>query len=488
MCVGLFNCSFPLTQDRSHRIDLTGQGSRPISSVKVLVTGTEGDQTPNNAIDARQTQITVRRGATTVCTTGWQPGTPNGGLTSSFELMVPGSTCEAAIDRESDLAGTQLIVAHRMVLANQFVNQPLTITDVDVLVGAAAASVAGGNVSAAEGSWLEPAGAADPGGVAANPQIGCPHLACWVAEPDGFRSPDETFRHALTLTDFDVDVPDDYVNRGIDPGLTGLQVLVDLLPSSSTLPAEVAPIQPQWFRPEMEVSATLSTAAGQRCRTDGGYVNSDHQIALDLLDADAGAGGCVAVLESYSQLEGAELTLAFEMPCVRDQLALRQCLFLGSGSGYQVLRTRPPAVSHASLGLTTDDYNGPPPTSTLTVDSTTGAATVDPHIAGDVWMPAGDLDLRLNGEAPADRPHVAGVLVLNGLASVMATSAEMGVVCCDATRPGARSVLTASVGGEERLAVTGAVQRHRPGSGQWRVLAGPLGRRARLDVVSRRDL
>ena len=187
-----FNCTFaslctgsPPQKVRTHWIDLAVNGSRPIDSLKVLVTGTEGDTTPNNLIQARQTRIFVE--GTPACDTGWLTGTPNGGLTSSFELLQ--GSCATAIDNESDLVGARLRVSHRMTLANIAVSQPLSITAVDVLVDPAPAQVAGGGVSAPAGQWTDLAAAASPDAAAASPQVGCPHLACLVVEPDGSRTP-----------------------------------------------------------------------------------------------------------------------------------------------------------------------------------------------------------------------------------------------------------------------------------------------------------
>lgn len=442
---------------RTHIATINTTGARPLSSVKVLVTGTEGDVTQNNLVTNRTTRIEVRRPApdsSLICSTGELSGVPNAGLTSSFELRS--GTCAAAIDNESDLVGTELRIRHSMQLASGLVVQPLQITAVALQINPATASAAVGNVSTPSGHWNNVGNVAADDSALATPVMPCAFLACEVTRPTNL-AVDNVFTHSMTLSSLDLDLPPELDGSGIDANITDLRLMVKVEPTTAALPPGWILLNPQNFRPEMDVRIVLSTPSGQRCVVRPGFVNSRQELAFDLIGVDDATPGCDAVLQTYSQLADAQVELQMDLPCVRNPTAGQawQCLSTGSSGNFTLLRVRPPSIQYVGLAAASDSYAGPVPTSQVTIDAGSTSSSSAFHSLGSVWLPLSDLDVRWRGAVADGRPLVAGDLVLNGLGSDMSPTAQAGSVCCTAGRPGSRTVaLTAAIDGRPIVSMT----------------------------------
>lgn len=452
----LLACGFnpTCTVSRRHDVALSTSGNRALSSVKVLVTGSEPANTQTNLISNRTTRIEVWPvSGARICTTGEMSGIPNSGLTTAFELRTGG--CATALTNETALSNVTLRIFHSLRLGGALVRQDLTVTGVGVQVNSAFGRSTAAEVQDPDGNWNDVGNVAADDASVATPVMPCSFAACAVAGP---RTPTQVFRHSLRLTDLDVTLPAELTAVGDEANIISLRVLMKVDPSSTSLPPELSGLSPENFRPEMTTRLQLTTASGGRCSVKGGYVNSAQEVAFDLLDPAATGPGCEAVLSNIGQLQNSDLSVTFELPCIRNwiQNTPTQCmpdnLFAPTGKVWQV---RPPNVQSVAIAAASDSYSGPVPTSQVNIDAVGGAASSSFNAAGNVWMPNSDLDIHWKGATTGDRPVVSGDLVLNGLGSDMTASAEAGVVCCSVTRPDSRTVqLVASVDGDDVLAVT----------------------------------
>lgn len=441
-----FYCSFDSpcfggnVASRSYELNVSTTGTRDLSSVKVLIAGTEGNTTQNNLITSRKTTLRVVSGPTEVCNTGKLDGIPNGTLTSSFELLSGG--CAGALDNEADLAGTRIRVQHEMVFSFPWVVQPLTISSVDVQVNPAPGTVDGvvasngwqnaGNVGAADGAFAQP--------------DMCQYLVCEVAGP---RSSSDPYVHEMLLDGTELNLPAALAASGVDANLTDLRLMVDVEPTTAGFPPGFELLNATNFRPEMDIRVEVRTPGGNRCTTSPGFVNSAQVLSFDLLGSDGADPGCTAVLSNYSDLEDSQVLLRLELPCATDNNNV--CVT----NGPNVFQVRPPNIDHVWLAGATDSYVGPPPSSQVNIDAVAGGPGSSFNTLGNVLMPLSDLDVHWNGAVTVGRPIIGGDLVLNGLGSDMQPTASMGVLCCSNARPGSRTVeLIARVDGEDLLQVT----------------------------------
>ena len=449
----LFGCGFQPTckVTKRHDVALTTSGDRPLSSARLLVTGSEPDNTQTNFVSDRTTRVDVRRAnGSLLCSTGEMSGVPNGGLTSSFELRT--GACAGALSNEAVLNGVTLRVFHSLRLAGAFVRQDLTITGVGLQVNSALARATPANVEDPAGDWVDVANVAVDDTNRASPTMPCTFAACAV---DGPRSPSQVFSHGFQLTDLGLSLPSELASVGDAADISALRVVMKIDPSSAPLPPGLEGLPADNFRPEMLTRLRLTTATGDRCSVTGGFVNSAQEIAFDLLSTDSVDPACSGVLETFGQLRGADLSVAFELPCIRNWLqntpgqCMPENIFTPTGRIWQV---RPPDIQSVAVAMASASYTGPRPASEVNVSAASAASVF--HTGGDVWMPTSDLDIHWKGAASA-RPIVAGDLVLNGLGSDMTAAAAAGVVCCAATLPTTRTVqLVARIDGKDTLAVT----------------------------------
>jgi hypothetical protein len=452
----LFACGFgsSCTVSRRHDVALATAGNRALSSVKVLVTGSEPDNTQTNLISNRTTRIEVwPASGGRICTTGEMPGIPNSGLTTAFELRT--GACAAALTNEATLSGVTLRVFHSLRLNGALVRQDLTITGVSVQVNSAIGRSSAAEVQDPDGDWNDVGNVAADDAAVATPVMPCGFAACAV---DGPRTPAQVFTHRLSLTGIDMVLPPELDPVGDAANLVALRLLVKLDPSSAALPPQLGSLPADFFRPEMTTQIELTTPAGRRCSVTGGFVNSAQEVAFDLFEPGDPALGCDGVLSTIGELQDAEISLRLDLPCVRNwiQNIPGQCmpddLLNPSGKVWQV---RPPNIQSISLAAASNSYSGPIALSSTDIGVVGGSTSSTFSAAGNVWMPRSDLDVHWKGAAPPTRPLVSGDLVLNGLGSDMTATASAGVVCCSVTRPDSRTVQFVSwVGGEPVLGVT----------------------------------
>ncbi len=435
----------------------------PVSSLRVMLTGSENTLTPNNLIRNRATRFTLRRANNSkICDTQFVTGMPNGGLTSSFDLKeLPGS-CSTTTFVQNELNGGRIVVDHEMELAVANLQQTLDITAAEVEINAVTGSAS--VVGPATSGWNSPSNALTTNASVATPQMPCGDFVCQVADPGRSRTPATPFTHLLQVGDFSFPGLFNSSNPDLDPSISTLRAVVKVVPSNAQLPAAWTAlfgnfIDTENFLAPMRSYVELRTADGRgRCVTQGSGMNSDQEIAFDLLDVDVEdptASNCNAlVLANASDLSDLTLSIRFDMPCVPDWLhnvpfqCLRSNLLYDANDTTPVWQLRPPDIQHIRLTTVTDTYSGRPPTSTVTVDAGTGPSRATFNVAGSAWIPFGDLDIRWNGDATG-APLFGGDLVVHGLGSRMDSSGQMGVVCC--SPPDARTVdLVAPIDGVER--------------------------------------
>jgi hypothetical protein len=455
----------PCTVTRNYDLAVTGSGAQPIDSLVLLLKGTEGNQTQNNLILDRSTSVAViGSDGGEDCNTGAMSGTPNGDLVGAFELLTGGC---AGIDNEDDLTGTTLRVSHTLTLTRLdgifdwvTTQQTLLISDVGLLVNgfggdaSAVASQSGwtnaNRVLSADGSW---ASAAMPCANASTQRL------CLV--PRDRETPDQRWIHSIALDDLGVDLPSAVAASGVDPNLTGLQVVMKVDPLGSAT-------GPSAFRTDMETKLVLTSTTGQRCVVSEGSVNAEMEIAFDLLGAAGADPACTAALENVSDVDGADLSIEFGMACsvktgeewrcadTSDPIVAGLLSLAGiTATGPGIIRPSPPDIDHIGVVATTDSYFGPTTLSQVNINATTSAAGSSFNTLGSVLMPRSDLDVFWRGPVTTGRSVIGGDLVLNGLGSRMDAGAEMGSLCCSNFRPGSRTVeFTATVDGNDLLKVT----------------------------------
>jgi hypothetical protein len=453
---------------RRYDLVLATQGQAPIRSLRVMLTGTESETTPNNLLRNRQTRFLVRNAAgQRLCQANFSSGSPNGGLTSTFDLMALPGDCSPGSILQSQLNGGRIEVTHRMNIdALAFnISQLLTISDAQVEVNAVS-----GLARSASGDWDDPSAVLTPGAPVARPTMpnGCTAFVCAYPDPDRtiVRVSDSEFVHELVLDDFEFPALFSSADAELDPSIRTLRAVVKFRPSNASLPSQ----WPQLLRDLLDSENFLIPVApqlelrspdGARCITQAGGLNSDTEIAFDLLDINLntpGAPGCnTFVFDNASQLDDVTLTLRFVTRCVPNYLngypgqCLRSVGFYNPNDTSPIWQIRPPDIEHVRLTTVTDTYAGPPPNARVTLDATGGTTSSSFNVYGRTWMPLSDLDLHWNGAVTA-APVFGGDLVVHGLASRMAPGASMGVVCCDPSD--SRTVeLTARIDGVERLRV-----------------------------------
>jgi type II secretory pathway pseudopilin PulG len=454
------SASGPCRPLRTYELRLATDGQAPVNSLRVMLTGTENVLTPNNLITNRQTRFRLAPASGgPICQTDFVAGMPNGGLTSSFDLKrMPGSCSTTAIN-QSQLNGARLFVDHRMDLGLITINQTFDVSRAEVEVNA----VSGLPGSATSGDWVDVDNVTAVDNAAARPLMPCADFICQVLDPGRTRTPATPFVHEMTLDDFDFPGLLNSSNPGVDPSLTTLRAVVRVRPSALTLPSSWTAtfgnfISTQNFLTPGTVRLELRSPSGGRCIVQGQGINSDQEIAFDLLDVnleDPSASNCNSfVFANASDLDQVTLSLRFELPCVPNWFhnvpweCQRSSLFYNPADTSPIWQFRPPDIESVKLTTVTDTYSRSE-TSTVTVDATGGATSSSFNVFGRSWLPLADLDLNWNGAATA-QPLFANDLVLHGMGSRMDADAQMGIVCCDP--PDQRTVeLVAVIDGVERL-------------------------------------
>ena len=433
---------------RRYTLNLSTSGAADVDSLRVMLTGTEGT-TPNNLIGNRRSRFTVHSATGVLCSTDWVTGMPNGNVTSSFDLkQLPGG-CRTTVFNQRRLDGGRIVVEHRMQLfPNPLfpdLSQSMSISGAAVEVNTNTVRVrSASDVSSTQ--WTNPGAVAVADSAAATPILPCPDGVCEVPDPGRTRTPNDRFTHALTLGNFDISNLSNPTSS-IDPAITDLRAVLKVTPSTGPLPPPFDGL----FRIPTRVFVELQSPTGHRCVVQGDGMNSDQEIAIDLLDVDletaAGPGCNSMAFANVSDLAGVSMTVRFETPCVQDWSAPHHgqaCLRNGSN----VFQLRPPGIENASLTVGTDNYLRIS-RSTVTSNAVAGDTSATFNVYGITWMPLTDLDIAWRGPATS-APLFANDLVLNGLGSRMFAGAAMGTVCCSPAT--SRTVeLTASIDGVDRM-------------------------------------
>lgn len=458
---------------RTYLVTLNTTGTAAVASLRVMLTGSESTLTPNNLITNRRTRFRLisTTGNAPICVTNFVTGMPNGGLSSSFDLKTMPGTCSTTDFNQTQLNGARLFVDHQMDLGLPTVTQAFTINKVAVEVNAASGSPA----TATSNDWNNVGNVTEVDNASASPKMpagcGASDFVCSVPDPTRSRRPgdrEDDFVHEMQLGSFSFAGLLDPTDPGDDPSLESLRVVVKVQPSALTLPSSWTTLfgsflSPQNFLIPGTMRLELRAPNGEgRCFMQGRGINSDQEIAFDLLDpdiADQEPQECrTFVFDTASKLEDVSLLLRFSLPCVPDYNldpnGLQHCLRqLGENPNVlpaqPVWQMRPPNIESVRL-TTVTDYYGLAGTSTVTLNATNDASTISTfNVLGRTWMPLTDLDLNWNGPV-GDQPLFANDLVLHGLGSRMASGAAMGNVCCNPA--GKRTVeLTARIGGVDRL-------------------------------------
>ena len=462
----------PCWPQRTYQLNLATEagtapesGTAAVSSLRVMLTGTENVETPNNLITNRQTRFRLFPAASgELCRTDWVTGMPNAGMTSSFDLKSLPGMCSITPINQTQLNGARLFVDHRMDLGAATVVQAFTINKAAVDVNFATGTPA----TASSNDWNNVGNVTEVDNASASPKMPCGDFVCQFADPGRTRTPLTPFVHEMELEDFSFAGLLDPTDPTIDPALRNLRVVVKVQPSAQTLPASWTAafgsfLSPQNFLTPGTMRLELRASNGAaRCIVQGRGINSDQEIAFDLgadnrdNDDDDPASTCnTDLFYNASDLEGVSLTLSFELPCVRNWFhgvpgeCLRSGPFYNPADTSPIWQIRPPNIESVRL-TTVTDYYGLAGTSTATINAATSASAISTfNVFGRAWMPLADLDLNWNGPA-TDQPLFANDLVLHGLGSRMAAGAEMGNVCCNPA--GSRTVeLVARIDGQERL-------------------------------------
>lgn len=462
-----FNCVLGVDIDvygqclpvRSYNLALQTEGAGTVNSLRVMLTGSESSATPNNLITNRQSRFLVYRSNNAlVCETSWVTGMPNGNLTSSFDLKsLPGPCSTTTID-QSNLNGGRIMVQHRMLISVWSVNQPLTVRDAAVEVNAHSGQVTSADVTSAD--WNNPGNVAQADSATATPRMPCNDFICQVADPGRTITPSRPFSHALEMNDFDFPTLLNSTNQ--DPLLTELRAVIRVRPSAATLPASWTSVFGNYintssFLMPSRTFLELESPDGRRCVAQGDGMNSDQEIAFDLLDPnieDSRPGCNTFIFDHASDLDDLTVRMRFEMPCIPDWLhnvpweCLRSNWLYNPADTSPVWQMRPPDIESIRLTAVTDTYANSS-TSTVTSNAVTDGGRTSFNVYGMTWMPLTNLDIAWRGPATTT-PLFANDLVLNGLGSRMFAGAAMGNVCCSPAT--SRTVeLTASIGGVDRM-------------------------------------
>ena len=447
--------SGPCRPRRIYDLNLSTSGLAPIQSLRVMITATENP--PNNLVTDRQSRfILFAGGGAELCRTDFVDGMPNGDMTASFDLKTMPGGCSTTALTQAQLDSGRIRVEHQMDMTFPLLNPrtQLVVDSAAIEVNAVSGRVSASGVQSSD--WTNPGAAAVAGGAAAEPVMSCADFVCAVADPSGSITPARQFVHEMTFSGFQFPGLLNSSDPSVDPELRTLRAVVGIQPSSLTSPAGwPADLPPESFRLPGRVSLELRSPTGARCIVQGQGMNSDQEIAFNLLDTnleDPSASNCNTMpFDSASDLNGVTLRLRFEMTCVPDYPAGMpgRCFrSLIHNPALPVWQISPPDIDSVQLTTVTNTYSRAE-TSTVTVDAAGGASSASFNVYGRTWMPLADLDINWNGPATT-APLFSQDLVLHGLGSTMASGAAMGIVCC--TPASSRTVeLVATIDGVERL-------------------------------------
>ncbi len=277
---------------RTYDLLLSTSGEALVDSLRVMLTGTENVDTPNNLIRNRQSRFTVRRAdGTEICRSDFVTGMPNGGLTSSFDLKELPGTCSTTDIYQNELNGGRIVSStrwscccchdhpehrhHRGTGRDQRGQRPRRI---GVQPGQRRVELAGERAHARRRGG-HPADAVRrlrlPG------RRPGPH-------PDAGHAVRPRAVDSATSRSRDCSAPRTPTST---PSISTLRAVVKVKPSNTVLPAAWTSLFGNFididnFLAPMRTFIELETPDGSRCITQGSGMNSDQEIAFDLLSVD----------------------------------------------------------------------------------------------------------------------------------------------------------------------------------------------------------
>lgn len=453
---------------RNADFKLAAQGAAKLESLRVLLTGTEGNLTQNNFINRRTVRLQLFGKSGFVCSTDPTTGTPNAGLSFTYELVAGGCVNALKSYSTASLDGMTLRVQSTFVLASVAFSQSLYLTAAEAQVNALTGAVTGSAVTSGPGAWSNVAGIVHADNSLASPQMSCAQLACPVALATRTRAPlvkDHTRRFELSIGGgFSFAGLNAYSSQGVDPRLESLRVDVDLATAQEAMPGALSmlAINGRNFRFDLNARLEIRTPSGTRCVSHDGGVNGGSanerqrlSFSVDTLDDLENGGSCNHSIRTFDELTdpATTLKLAIDMPCVRNPSPTADWLcfqeFLQDDHIWEV---RPPSIDRVTVSATTDSYIGNPANSELAIDAAAPGPRKMFRTFGRAWMPLTDLDIHWQGDG-GTATLFNNDLVLHGLGSDMLPAATTAFVCCG--KPDTREVrIRAVVDGRSLVVAT----------------------------------
>lgn len=454
----VMSCNFPprgttLTRcsaTRSFTTTLASQGARPLTALRVGITGDEIGGVANpyavqpTTIESRIATFVLTSSTGATCTVTPLNGAPVAGGTASYEL-IRGTPCAAVFTDQTQLDAATMKVTY----VYTYIGYCTSL--VACPIGSAnARTLRVWNVAVEPNSWSSSATSAVSGTSAQGddwPTSGAYAVSNTIADDAataamktlcGNRfcvSTTTAFTRRLTLSGFQ--------NPGSGMQLAGTAHVLSLSAVIKQLGDQAQGVNLAALPGETRFD--LTTTDGSVCtKTFPSVNNTVGSTSYSLIDPGENSCGAVSWDSSTqlgSLLLGASLAVSFRLDCAyAAYLPAGQC-------GY----SQPVALQQVALAATTDTYEGPVSTSELTIDA---AAASTFNVFGTTFLPRTAVDLHWNGRSTSTSIF-GGELIAHSLGSTVGSGAVAGEVCCSAPILGDREVrLIARVDGNARISTT----------------------------------
>ncbi len=429
----------------------------PLTSLRLYISGSE--ENGNVGSSWRHVRISVQpKGASTPVCTGDYTGLPGGREhPAAYDLRDPVAApgCSAALTNESQLDQAQISVAIWFdfsclgILGCPYVDT-LRLTDVSLRANAwvGAPATSSTRTTGGQGDWLNAANVASGSAPAAEinydltpaPPRGDPCTPTTRARGycQARRGNDSAIDRSyhlqldnITTTTGSTQLPDAAHLRSLDVLVSQRAILEG------------------GFYDEGSTTFTLTKGTLSCSATFPIFVTTSQDTAFDMYRST----DCQSRFPDAASIKGSSLAMDVRFACTPEKsLTNNPC---------QVWMH--PTVSRVQLAASTDTYLGPPPNAQITTDDAHGSSFLS---TGRVLIPATDLDVRWRGEVEQTQPLIADELVVHGLGSDMAPTAQMGTLCCSPAVPATRAVrLEARIGSQLRGYVTATISDRDPDTG-----------------------
>lgn len=416
------DCAIPLwgnecTSTKYFEVKLdSNSSSSPLHGVQVRIVGDETNF-PISVVQRRSVRfdVTLKGGASRICTTGDLDGGVDAGIPATFELLSGDCKDKLTAGAQLDGATVQASVAFKYggLCFDTFWGacpvspQRIQIWGVQVVVDSAVSSATSvGPVS----SWSNVGNVLDPAtGASAVFNLPCGSDVCgWLNQ--------KTLDSSFELDGFHLASPVDS-----DDALDSIGVVIKQQGFTALTPDKLMTKLPGITQ------LTLTTSDGAVCTREWPTVISiQGSTYYPMLDKDSSTCGGVSWTpedQVGSLLDGAKLKVRVRLDCLNPTGDTCQSL---------VSYVRPVPTSHVALVATTNTYKGPVTKARLTVDSTSSGGGSSANLFGSAYLPHSALDVFWNGQH-SGASIFGGELQLWSLGSQMAAGASGDVVCC--TKP-----------------------------------------------------